>query len=162
MNCPKCSKEISAERLFCVWCESFVPAPEAGVKAGIFRRWLATAMDPGIAIVSYLIVAAILSSAASTDGGKMGVMAVVFVAYAIFYLALLAKGMTPGKYIVGERVVDKLTGREPGLGIMLLREIVGKVLSGIAFGLGFLWALFDKDNQAWHDKLAGTVVVKKR
>jgi uncharacterized RDD family membrane protein YckC len=27
-------------------------------------------------------------------------------------------------------------------------------------GLGFLWALWDNKQQGWHDKLAGTLVVK--
>ncbi len=26
--------------------------------------------------------------------------------------------------------------------------------------LGYLWMLWDKRNQTWHDKIAGTVVVK--
>jgi uncharacterized RDD family membrane protein YckC len=89
------------------------------------------------------------------------VVVLLFLAYAVLYLKLLSMGMTPGKYIMGERVVDKLTGNQPGLGVMLLREIIGKMLSSVVFGMGFFWALFDKDNQAWHDKLAGTVVIKK-
>ena len=28
-------------------------------------------------------------------------------------------------------------------------------------GLGYLWAIFDKNNQTWHDKLARTYVVRK-
>ena len=161
MNCPKCDKEVAADRLFCMWCEAFIPNPGVGVKAGVFRRWLATLMDPGIAILSYIVIVAVLGSAVQGGGGKIGVAAVVFIAYAVFYLVLLHKGMTPGKYVMGERVVNKLTGGEPGLGTMLLREIVGKILSAAVFGLGFFWALFDKDNQAWHDKLAGTVVIKR-
>jgi uncharacterized RDD family membrane protein YckC len=27
-------------------------------------------------------------------------------------------------------------------------------------GLGFFWIAFDEGNQAWHDKIAGTVVVR--
>jgi uncharacterized RDD family membrane protein YckC len=77
-------------------------------------------------------------------------------------VTLLSKGLTPGKYLVGEPVVDRLTGGQPGLGTMLLREIVGKWVSGILFGLGYLWAIRDKDGQAWHDKIAGTVVIRKR
>jgi uncharacterized RDD family membrane protein YckC len=26
--------------------------------------------------------------------------------------------------------------------------------------LGFLWALWDKNNQTWHDKIAGTEVIR--
>jgi hypothetical protein len=43
---------------------------------------------------------------------------------------------------------------------MAHREL-GKLLSGLVFGLGFAWALWDKDGQTWHDKIAGTVVVQR-
>jgi uncharacterized RDD family membrane protein YckC len=29
-----------------------------------------------------------------------------------------------------------------------------------AAGLGFIWIAFDDGKQAWHDKIAGTVVVR--
>jgi uncharacterized RDD family membrane protein YckC len=58
-------------------------------------------------------------------------------------------------------VVDQRNGDIPGFGKMFLREIVGRFLSGLFFGLGYFWSLFDKNAQAWHDKLAGTVVIKK-
>jgi uncharacterized RDD family membrane protein YckC len=45
---------------------------------------------------------------------------------------------------------------------MVLRESFGKTLSGIFFGLGYLWALWDRDSQAWHDKIAGTLVIHYR
>jgi uncharacterized RDD family membrane protein YckC len=34
-------------------------------------------------------------------------------------------------------------------------------LSTIPLGLGLIWVAFDKRKQGWHDKLAGTVVIKK-
>lgn len=42
---------------------------------------------------------------------------------------------------------------------MCLLEIIGRFLSGLFFGLGYLWALFDKNGQEWHDKLTGIVVL---
>jgi uncharacterized RDD family membrane protein YckC len=45
---------------------------------------------------------------------------------------------------------------------MLLRERIGRWLSGLVFGLGYLWILLDKDRQAWYDKLASTYVVERR
>ena len=56
---------------------------------------------------------------------------------------------------MGIRAANKSNGNSPGLGRMLVREIIGKVLSGIILGLGYFWAIFDKDAQAWHDKIAG-------
>jgi uncharacterized RDD family membrane protein YckC len=39
-------------------------------------------------------------------------------------------------------------------------RMLGCILSGFAAGLGFLWIAFDPEKQAWHDKIAGTVVVQ--
>lgn len=82
--------------------------------------------------------------------------------YCAVIVTFLARGLTPGKYLVGEQVVDHLDGAQPGIGKMLLREVLGKWVSGLLFGLGYLWAIWDKDGQAWHDKIAGTVVIKRR
>jgi uncharacterized RDD family membrane protein YckC len=65
-------------------------------------------------------------------------------------------GQTPGKYLMGLRIVRTDTDRIR-LGNAVLREI-GYVLSGILF-LGYLWILFDNRRQGFHDKLAGTLVV---
>jgi uncharacterized RDD family membrane protein YckC len=37
---------------------------------------------------------------------------------------------------------------------------LGGVLSVASLGIGFLWILRDPQHQAWHDKIAGTIVVK--
>jgi uncharacterized RDD family membrane protein YckC len=42
---------------------------------------------------------------------------------------------------------------------VLVRGLVG-VFSIAAFGLGGLWILRDPERQAWHDKVAGTIVVR--
>ena len=41
----------------------------------------------------------------------------------------------------------------------LIRALSG-IFSLIVFGLGFLWILRDPERQAWHDRIAGTYVVK--
>lgn len=43
---------------------------------------------------------------------------------------------------------------------MLIREWIGKAISGLLLSLGFLWILFDRDKQGWHDKLMSTYVVE--
>jgi uncharacterized RDD family membrane protein YckC len=45
---------------------------------------------------------------------------------------------------------------------MLVRETVGKIISGFFLALGYFWAIFDRDSQAWHDKIAGTTVLKSQ
>ncbi|MEW5977848.1 MAG: RDD family protein [Acidobacteriota bacterium] len=164
MNCPSCGKEVVADKLICTWCDSFIPDPKAGKKAGLVRRWFATAIDPALAILLYFIIAATLGGGAGAAFGEsagFAAITIVTIAYGIFYLWLLSRGVTPGKLLLGERVVEKLGGGNPGLGRMFLREVVGKFVSSLFLGLGFFWAIWDKDSQAWHDKIAGTVVLRK-
>ena len=67
-------------------------------------------------------------------------------------------GQTPGKWAMGVRVI-KSDGTEIRDIDALLRAI-GYQASGILFGLGYLWAFIDKDNQTFHDKIARTYVVR--
>ena len=89
-----------------------------------------------------------------------GVAAVVVTVCAVLLFWILSKGYTPAKWALGLHVVDKVTGSNPGLLRMLLREIIGKFISAIFLWLGYIWALWDRDSQAWHDKIVGTVVVR--
>lgn len=68
-------------------------------------------------------------------------------------------GQTLGKRILGIRVVRGDGGR-PGYREVLLRHLVGYPLNLLCGGLGFLWMLWDSKQQGWHDKLAGTVVIR--
>jgi uncharacterized RDD family membrane protein YckC len=68
-------------------------------------------------------------------------------------------GQTPGKRLMGLLVV-RANGERLKLGRALLRWL-GYWLSGILF-LGFLWVLVDSKRQAFHDKLARTIVVYSR
>jgi len=69
---------------------------------------------------------------------------------------------TPGKMAISAKIVDARTGKKPTLVQFVIRYL-GYYLSAIPLGLGFLWVLFDRRKQGWHDKLAHTVVkrVKK-
>jgi uncharacterized RDD family membrane protein YckC len=61
--------------------------------------------------------------------------------------------------LVGVKVVNA-QGDIPGLRRAALREILGKIISAIVLFLGFLWIAWDRQKQGWHDKIAGTYVVK--
>lgn len=41
----------------------------------------------------------------------------------------------------------------------IMREVVGRFFSGLVFGLGFFWIIWDKEKQGWLDKIAKTHVV---
>ena len=68
-----------------------------------------------------------------------------------------AAGQTLGKRLLRIRVVEFATGERIDYRRALARSI-GKILSGIPFGLGYFWMLWDRDGQTWHDKLAYTTV----
>jgi uncharacterized RDD family membrane protein YckC len=76
-----------------------------------------------------------------------------------YWLFVGISGQTPGKMVVGIKVVNA-QGNIPGLGCAALREILGKLLSTIALYLGFIWIALDSNKQSWHDKIADTYVVK--
>lgn len=73
----------------------------------------------------------------------------------------LTKQATPGKLAIGARIVDARTGAKPSVGQFILRYL-GYFVSSLPLGLGFLWVAFDRRKQGWHDKIAGTVVVRGR
>jgi uncharacterized RDD family membrane protein YckC len=68
------------------------------------------------------------------------------------------KGTTIGGIVCNLQVV-RLDGREIDWGTAIVRSL-GCFLSLAAIGLGFFWILIDNGRQAWHDKLAGTIVVR--
>ena len=62
---------------------------------------------------------------------------------------------TPGKMVIGARIVDATSGQ-------LIGRYFGYYVSMIPLCLGLIWVAFDARKQGWHDKLAGTVVVRGR
>jgi len=70
-----------------------------------------------------------------------------------------ACGQTPGKKIMG-LVVTSDDGGPVSWGAALIRFFIGYPVSLLPLGLGCYWALVDKNNQTWHDKIAGTRVIE--
>lgn len=68
---------------------------------------------------------------------------------------------TPGKLLLGMKIVDAQTGQPPTMK-QDIKRYLGYFLSMIGGMLGFISVVWDKRKQGWHDKLAGTVVVYKR
>ena len=68
-------------------------------------------------------------------------------------------GQTPGKKLLGILVVR--TDGKPMDYKTAFNRFIGYTVSSGVFFLGFVWALFDPNNQTWHDKAAHTIVVKQ-
>lgn len=84
----------------------------------------------------------------------------VFPAVAVI-LFWVAKQATPGKMAVSAKIVDAKTGNAASTG-QLIGRYLAYYLSLLPIGLGLFWVAFDGRKQGWHDKLAGTVVVRKK
>jgi|SRR6185312_10353177 len=68
---------------------------------------------------------------------------------------------TPGKMAISARVVDANTGAKPSIEQYAGRYL-GYFVSVIPAFLGIIWVGLDQRKQGWHDKLAGTVVVRAK
>ena len=81
-----------------------------------------------------------------------------FLTFGIYSIvAWLLVGKTVGKALMGLRVLGQ-DGRRLTFGQALIRAL-SYYISGLALFIGFLWVLVDDRRQAWHDKLARTLVV---
>ena len=69
------------------------------------------------------------------------------------------KSATPGKMVTKLAIVDAKTGGKPSMGQFIIRYL-GYYLSTIPLFLGIIWVGIDKRKQGWHDKIAGTVVIR--
>ena len=133
---------------------------------GFWARVVATIIDAILLLIVTLPLlfafygSAYLTSENSVEGPMDVLLSYVFpvVATVLFWYW---KQATPGKMAVSAKIVDARTGKEPSVGQYIGRYFA-YVLSTIPFGLGFLWVAFDSRKQAWHDKLAGTVVVRPK
>ena len=84
----------------------------------------------------------------------------VFPAIAVI-LFWISKQATPGKMAVSAKIVDAKTGNAASTG-QLIGRYLAYYVSLIPLGFGYFWVAFDGRKQGWHDKLAGTVVVRKK
>ncbi len=78
------------------------------------------------------------------------------IAYQTIFVGLY--GASLGKMAMRLRVVAVDSGATPGWGAAFNRGVF-RVISEMIFYLGFIWAMFDPFNQAWHDRSARTIVV---
>ncbi len=68
------------------------------------------------------------------------------------------RGTTIGGIIFGLKVA-RLDDRPVDWATAIVRALAC-FLSLAVVGLGFFWVAFDDEKQSWHDKIAGTVVVR--
>jgi uncharacterized RDD family membrane protein YckC len=87
-------------------------------------------------------------------GGLLGLAVTLYLAYREG-----KTGQTPGKRIVGIRLLRLADGSALGFGMAFGRRLL-HVLDSMACCLGYLWPLWDDKRQTFADKCVSTVVVK--
>lgn len=102
-----------------------------------------------------LLLAALLDGNAASEA-LLALSGILFFLY--FFVFQAARGQTPGKQLLGLRLIDAY-GARPGLLRTLVRT-AAYLLSALPFSLGFLWIGFDRERRALHDWVAGTYVVR--
>lgn len=127
--------------------------------AGAGVRFLAALID-GLILFAVGFVIALPFGATeegSTNSVAQGLSILINLGYFVWYQG--KTGQTFGKKAMGIKVVD-LNGQTPSYFTFFLREFIGKFVSAIILGIGYLMILWDKKKQGLHDKIASTVVVK--
>jgi uncharacterized RDD family membrane protein YckC/cytoskeletal protein CcmA (bactofilin family) len=121
------------------------PITAALPRAGFWRRMGALLLD--VVLVGFLM---------SVLHHEYNLELVVLAAYGA--VMWKTRGSTIGGIVFDMRVV-RLDGRQIDWETAIIRAL-SCFLSMAVAGLGFIWIVFDSNNQAWHDKIAGTVVVR--
>jgi len=132
--------------------------------AGFWVRLGATLIDTVIMMIVLGIPLALIYSEQNSQGGlyirgfwDFMLSYVVPIAATIwFWLRFLG---TPGKMVLKLRVVDAKTGGKLSIGQAIGRYFA-YLVSMLPLGLGFIWIAFDSKKQGWHDKLAGSLVIR--
>ncbi len=88
----------------------------------------------------------------------LGQLAYFLLVLTVVMLFWIYRAATPGKILLGLKIVDAKTAQPLNKQQGIVRYL-GYYLSTLFFGLGFIWAAFDRRKQAWHDKIAGTLVI---
>ncbi len=87
--------------------------------------------------------------------GALGLFVGIMILYQLYFAGI--SGQTLGMRLVGIRLISG-RARPPGAARGMMR-VLSMLISVVPAGLGWLWAIFDREHRALHDHLAGTYVI---
>jgi uncharacterized RDD family membrane protein YckC len=142
-------------------------------KASFFSRFIAWLVDffamAVIAILLSVLLSGLFSITSGSDSFLLSAAAGVL-AFMLWFAILILQFLYFGYYWnkSGQSIGMKLTGikviRQDGTLMSYvraaLRGTIGYWVSGLIFSLGYIWAAFDSEKEAWHDKIFDTWVVE--
>jgi len=141
----------------------------AGEYGGFWIRLVAYFIDGLILGIPMAIINVIAMGIIMRNVRSMGMytfasifLMLIFTAISVGYILIgwSKYGTTLGKRIFGLYVVDDETGRAPTMGKAFLR-LVGYIVDGFTFYIGFLMIAFTADKRGLHDMIAKTHVIKR-
>lgn len=124
--------------------------------AGFWIRFAAALLDSVIILALSMILAVVFSA---VKLGAIGSIAQLLLGIGYYVWFQSRTGQTLGKKVMKIKVVNA-SGATPSLGIFALREILGKLVSSLILGIGYLMVAWDSKKQGLHDKIASTYVVR--
>jgi uncharacterized RDD family membrane protein YckC len=164
-NCPECGTGNPPGMSFCRQCGRVFEVEVAPkqkdysyVFAGFWSRFIALFID-GIVLMVLDYAIGLLALVTNSSLQQEVVYGFGLIIGAVYYVWPYSRGgQTLGKAVLGIRVAS-IDGT-PLNWRMGLQRYLGYFVSAFSLLIGYLWAIWDGDKQAWHDKLAGTIVVK--
>ena len=110
--------------------------------------------------VIFMFVVSLLVRGHQNDPQLVGIYFIVafFTALTFATIVSVRYSGTPGNLLLNCQIVDAKTGSSISFK-QSVRRSMGIVLTVATLGIGFLWILFSKNNQALHDRISDTAVV---
>jgi len=126
-------------------------------KAGFWIRTFAYIIDGiGIGIVSSALGTIIGRDSTASSGLNL----LLGLAYFAYFWSASGGGQTLGMRVFNLKVI-----RTDGSALTITQALiryVGLCVSFICLFIGVIWVAFDADKQGWHDKIAGTYVIRTK
>jgi len=125
-------------------------------KAGFGTRALALLIDVLGLVIVETIIASILYGGNLNGPEPFGL--IVAIASFVYFWSASGGGQTLGMRSLNIKVVKADGSMLDHIGAFI--RFGGFLVSCVALLIGLVWAAFDPQGQGWHDKIAGTYVVK--
>lgn len=143
--CANCGHEISDSAANCPQCGHPTALATAATTtyADFWSRFAAALIDAVILFIPGILFG---------SGRFLGGLAITF----LYHWLLVAywDGQTVGKRALSIRIT-RPDGAAVDPGVAAARSAM-RLVSGLALGLGFLWAAWDPEKRTWHDMVADT------
>ncbi|MBI4854759.1 MAG: RDD family protein [Acidobacteria bacterium] len=132
-------------------------------QAGFLLRMGAFMLDVLLMMVLLLVIAFLANNFMNYQIVISKIAKILFLVLWIgnFFILPSIKGQTLGKWLIGIRIIS-LNQTRAKTSQIVIRHLFGYPIALIPFALGLLWLIWDPKQQGWHDKLAKTLVIKKR